>query len=231
VELGVETCDDPTHATSCSYIAAQTACHVCDPVTCQDALGTAHFCGDGRRDAPFEACDDGNATCGSCSPNCGTVTLASARGFIFAAAGEDLVVQAMASPPNDTFQLSDGFTTKTFEFSTGTVTGTNIKIGFSPVTDTNATMATKIASAINASTLQIDASATLGIVTLDNTRLSSLGNGTAVTPRLTESVATPNFAVLDMTGGAGGNCLVGTACAGNEDCASHVCNTTTHLCQ
>jgi cysteine-rich repeat protein len=230
VEAGVEDCDDPTHATSCVYIATQTACHVCDPLTCQDAIGTAHFCGDGHRDAPFEACDDGNATCGSCSPNCGTVTLASARGFIFAAAGEDLVAQTMTSPPNDTFQLSDGFSSRTFEFSTGTVTAPNIKIAFAPA-DTNATMATKIAGAINASTLQINASATLGIVTLDNTRLSSLGNGTVVSPRLTESVATANFAVLEMTGGAGGNCNVGTACASNEDCASHTCNTTTHLCQ
>jgi len=231
IRAGVEQCDDPSHATSCDYTASPPAtCQVCDPSTCQRIDGTAHFCGDGIRDTPFEACDDGNATCGSCSPNCGVVTLAAAKGFIFAAAGKDLVVQNVMTP-NDTFQLSDGFTSRTFEFSTGTVTGTNIKIAFDPVADDNGDMAQKIADAINSATgLQVAATRVLGIVILEDVRFSSLGNGTTLTPRLSETVATPNFAVIDMAGGAGGNCLGGTACASDDDCASGDCNSTTHLC-
>ena len=109
----------------------------------------------------------------------------------------------------------------------------NSKIGFGP-SDTNSNMAAKIQTAINNAEfggLQVSATAVMGIVLLEDERLSSLGNGTTTTPRLTESVATSNVAVVDMAGGAGGNCNVGTACASADDCASHSCSATTHLCQ
>jgi hypothetical protein len=218
IEAGTEQCDDPTHATSCAYNAAPSTCTVCDPVTCQHTSGTAHFCGDGQLDADFEVCDDKNSTCGTCSADCRISQSAAAQGLIFAPAGNQLV------SGTDTFTLNDGFLpTVTFEFNTGTVSDGNVKVPFLS-TDTNVQVATKIATAISVNgNLGINATSMGPIVVLVNQRFSTLGNGTSSSHKIVESVASSAFAVIDMTGGLGGDCGVGQACADNEDCASELC--------
>jgi hypothetical protein len=158
------------------------------------------------------------------------VTSQQAAGFIFAAAGKDLATMG----PKDSFTLSDGFASKTFEFTTGMVGAPRIAILFDPASSDNALMAGNIISAINGSGLQITAELVMAggsVVKLTNQRFSTIGNGTTSAPRLTEDVVTSNFAVIEMSGGQGGNCSVGTDCATNEDCISHTCDTATHLCQ
>jgi hypothetical protein len=226
-----EECDTAIGPTACTYNPISQPCDVC--VACVITHPAAPFCGDGQTDDPFETCDSGNSSCGACSSDCQRVTSQAATGLIFAAAGADL--NRDPAKDNDTFTLSDGFSpATTFELTaTGTAkVATNIAIQFDPA-DSNAIVAGAIAAAINTRgpTLQITAARVGGVVTLTNKRASSLGNGSASVPRLTEQVTTTNFAVVDMRGGLGGDCAVGAACAIDADCASGTCSTTLHLCQ
>ncbi|HEX8107093.1 MAG TPA: DUF4215 domain-containing protein, partial [Kofleriaceae bacterium] len=233
----VEQCDFALGPTACVYDPVSKPCSICD-TTCQLVPTVAPFCGDGHTDTPFETCDSGNPTCGACTSDCQVVTSQKATGLIFAAAGKDLRA-------NDTFKLSDGFTTPvTFEFTQTTVNGAgNVAIIFDPGDptdptkpgDSNSDMAAKIRDAINgarAGGLEISAVRLGSIVQLTNDRASSLGNGTLGDPRIDPHVQTSNFGVVDMSGGLGGNCATGTPCAINEDCASGSCSTTSpHVCQ
>jgi hypothetical protein len=226
----VEQCDTTLGPTTCTYNATSQPCSLC--LACVLTPTPAPFCGDGNTDQPFETCDSRNKTCGACTADCQQITSRQASGLIFAAAGKDLSPNPAA---NDTFTVSDGFTTPTtFEFTLTTVnTVGNIPIVFTAA-DTNAIVAGEIADAITtrrASGLQIIATRVGGVVTLTNVRSSSLGNATAGSPKIVGHVATTNFAVVDMAGGQGGNCAALQLCAIDADCASDVCLTATHLCQ
>lgn len=226
----VEQCDFAVDPTTCAYDPASKPCSVCT-LACQLVSATASFCGDGHTDTPFETCDSRNPTCGACSSDCQTVTSHQASGFIFAAAGSDL--NQDTNKPNDTFTLSDGFTTPvTFEFTLSTVTTTgNVAIVFK-ANDTNSDVASEIVDAITTTSgLQITAVRLGGVVVLTNARSSSFGNGTTTDPRIVSHVKTSNFAVVDMAGGQGGNCLKDSPCAIDDDCASGSCSPTTHVCQ
>lgn len=226
----VEQCDTALGPTACAYDPVSKPCSLC--VACVLTPTPAPFCGDGNTDQPFETCDSRNKTCGACTANCQQITSQQASGLIFAAAGKDLSPNPAA---NDTFTVSDGFTTPTtFEFTLTTVnTAGNFPVLFTAA-DTNAIVAGEIADAIAARRssggLQIVATRVGGVVTLTNDRASSLGNGTTGTPRLVGHVATTNFAVVDMAGGQGGNCAAAQPCAIDDDCASGTC-LPTHICQ
>lgn len=213
-----EDCDGSP--TVCTY--GDVDCQVCNACHLED--GTPLVCGDGITQAPNETCDSHNASCGACSADCQNVTLQQAKGLIFAAAGKDLA----AAAPTDKFTLSDGFGHSfTFEFTNTTPTVGNIAIPFNAVSLDNTLVATAIVNAITTartSGLQIAAVRVGGVVDLTNDRSSSLGNGTALDPRLSEAVSTSNFAVIDMSGGKGGNCLLNDPCATNPDCVSNHCS-------
>jgi cysteine-rich repeat protein len=222
IRTGVEQCDDPTHATSCPWTQILTPCTVCDAVTCQNIPGTRPFCGDGVPDLPFETCDDANPlSCGTCSNNCQVFASVASTGLIFAAKADDY--KAAASPPTDTFTLSDGFLTKTFEIVIGTATAPNILV---PIVagESNAQVAARIRLAISTSGLAITAVhiANTGLVTLANNVPSVRGDAPIV-----NAVATTNFTTSGMTGSQGGTCTGGQNCTTNSDCASNECTITT----
>lgn len=162
-------------------------------------------CGDGIVQGLFEDCDDHNTSvCGSCSADCRALRSARATGVIAPAAGSDLV-------DGDQVTLDDGASAPTtFDFTNGTPSAGHIKVAFS-IGDARSAMAAKLVSAINgvAATLRITASnGGSGIVLLTHDNATALGNNT-----ITESVATPDFVVLGMSGGAGGDCAVGVGCS------------------
>lgn len=103
--LFIEQCDG--QPLTCLYTPVSTPCQIC--ATCALVPGTPLFCGDGIQQTPQEACDGGNRGCGTCSPNCGTVTSAHATGLIIVAPGVEYHV-------GDHFALSDGISSVTFEF-------------------------------------------------------------------------------------------------------------------
>jgi hypothetical protein len=210
----VEQCDTAIDPTTCAYDSVLQPCSVC--VACVLTPQVAPFCGDGHTDDPFESCDDGNTTCGSCSTDCQTTTLQASTGLIFAAAANDYRANG------DTFTLTDGFTAKTFEITTGTATGTNILISIS-AGELNAAVASKIATKISAN-LQLTATAVGSVVTLTDVVQTSRGD-----VGILSTVATANFAVVGMGGSQGGNCAGGQRCTQNVDCASHVCTITAGL--
>jgi hypothetical protein len=133
--------------------------------------------------------------------------------LIFAAAANDYL------PNGDTFRLSDGVTTKTFEITKGTATGTNILISVS-AGELNPAVAAKIAAKISAN-LQITATPVGGVVTLTDLVATSRGDVVII-----PTVGTPNFAVVGMGGSQGGNCAGNERCTQSNDCASHVCTIT-----
>ncbi|HMG52356.1 MAG TPA: hypothetical protein VK601_02715, partial [Kofleriaceae bacterium] len=196
---------------------------------------TPAVCGDRHVNlVALETCDDGNSlACGTCGLNClgGPVTPGNATGSIKTAA-------AVAGQGNikdgDTITLDDGFHTATvFEFDVGgggVVGPGNIKISLvGDGSENAAAVATKLRAAILAqSTLDLGAVISGGdTVQLTNTHSSAFGNkNIGHTGNIDAS-----FTFVNLTGGAAGDCNVGTGCKANADCSSNNCNATTHVCQ
>jgi hypothetical protein len=209
-----EVCDDGNVITEtrCPYGMAE--CTTCN-ADCSAVLTlTGPLCNDGITDSPEEACDDANASCGACSSDCRQqFQLASATGWILAVDGASLV-------DGETFTLDDGMgTVVTFEFdlaSDGVGNG-NTAINVS-ASDSAASVANRIRAAIINSALEIDAVRTNNLVSLVNQHQSSLGN-----KPILETVATADFLVIGMGGGAGADCLLGDDCTTDGDCASGLC--------
>lgn len=205
-----EECDDQNSATegSCPYGAAN--CTVCSS-TCTLVERTGSTCGDGVIDAPYETCDDGNAsTCGSCSSDCRTVQAARATGLIVAVPAADI-------GDGTGFTLADGLGAAVrFEFDKdATATGTPVVL----TGDTASGVASKIAAAVNASGLALTAVARGSLVQLTHDVPTFLGN-----VAISETVASADFVVSGMAGGAGGDCGPGVGCTSNADCASGTCS-------
>ncbi|HEY6179540.1 MAG TPA: DUF4215 domain-containing protein [Kofleriaceae bacterium] len=206
-----------------------------DSATCNSNC-TFSRCGDGHLNTnpgANETCDDGNASsCGSCSADCGTVTLAKAIGSITAAPSDGTNISV-----GDTFTLDDGVHTPTvftFIFS-GNPGPLEIKVSDGhPDADDAPTVAAKIKTAIeNAITSQI---ATLNMsvaiggasddkVILTNTRRTSLGNTGAIL-----HIGMLNFQFENMDHGQGGDCANNIGCTINDDCATQFCDTATKRC-
>jgi hypothetical protein len=162
----------------------------------------------------LEACDDHNdLDCGSCSADCGTVTLAAATGSI-TVPGEAVLSDG------DTFTLNDGVhtPTTTFEFNHGSASGTHVLIKVQN-NDSASVVCTKTVTAINGvgSSLNISAgTCATATSTLTNGRATSLGNQPII-------VNTTGMTANPMAGGLGGNCPATTGCSTSNDCASGVC--------
>jgi cysteine-rich repeat protein len=228
--LAGEECDDGGFSETCNIDCTFSVCgdgivnpaagEECDDGDDTDPADGCHACklnrcGDGIVKPP-EVCDDGNANaCGQCSATCdAVVTPAPATGSIVAVRGNVLV------DGTDTFTIDDGFgTVVTFEFdSNEDVTPGHVGVPFANGVNA-ATMAARIATAINGSALLISATqGTDALVILTHQRLSSLGN-----VPLVETVADASFAVSGMSGGAAGDCPAGTGCTSADDCASGSC--------
>jgi cysteine-rich repeat protein len=178
-----------------------------------DSNCTTPRCGNGIVNTG-EVCDNFSSGCGACSTDCKTATSSAATGTIVATKGSDFLA-------GDGFTLNDGFNQPVvFQFTSGTPTGTQIK--FDAIA-TNVDMATRIATAINASAagglrITAAASATPGTLTLTHTQLTSNGNRA-----VTETVQTVNFRVTGMAGGQGGNCASLQPCTQGIDCLSQRC--------
>jgi cysteine-rich repeat protein len=213
-----EECDDGNNVTETACPYGQATCTVCD-ATCKLVARAGPVCGDGVKDFG-EVCDDGNANaCGTCNASC-TVEQppAQATGYISAVPVDELF-------DGDTFTLSDGFTTLTFEIDKdGTVSQGHIPVNLTTSSDASFT-ANKIVLAIELSGLQITAIRFGGLVILTNNSLTGLGNQS-----ITKTIANGDFVVSGMSGGAGGDCSAGVACSTNADCASGVC-TGAKVCQ
>jgi len=197
-----------------------------DGTTC-DSDCTFAFCGDGHTNAAaLEICDDGNASsCGSCSADCTSQTLSAATGSITTVA----VLGGANIADGDTVTLNDGFhPAVVFEFDLGgAVTSGHVAVAVG-ATDSAITVATKLRTAINnQSTLDITAApGSTSQVLLTNGHLSSLGNK----PIGRTGTLAAGFTFADMLGGAGGDCVNGTGCKSDDDCASGHCDLTTGRC-
>ncbi|HWU91064.1 MAG TPA: DUF4215 domain-containing protein, partial [Kofleriaceae bacterium] len=216
-----EGCDDHNAVTEpCAYGAA--SCTVCD-ATCQLVPGVTSVCGDGFVDLEHEACDDGNLSCGTCNATCDALASTQATGTIIALKANDFAAC-------ETFTLDDGIHPPTvFEFVRGSsdlCDDTHIRVSISPGQSAS-TVRVQIVIAINSvfTELAITASGTTGsVVKLTHDKPTGLGN-----QPILENVADGDFTVTGMSGGAGGDCLMGDACQVNEDCASNNCQL--NVCQ
>ncbi|HEX3758103.1 MAG TPA: hypothetical protein VHW23_05335 [Kofleriaceae bacterium] len=223
------------HGPFCGDGTVQSAFEDCDPggntpapvdtAQCNNDC-TFPVCGDGHVNSHAnEACDDRNSsTCGTCSADCTTVTLAAAAGRIVTAGGGNIT-------PTDTFTLSDGFGSNTYEFvlATGTPGAGHIGIVFT-AGDTAATVATAIIAVVTArGTVAITAAAGSGgtTVNLTNRRATSHGNqpfsptGMIATSFTFSTSGSPP--VAGMSGGQGGDCDAGIGCSVDNDCTSAKC--------
>ena len=209
-----------------------------DSATCNINC-TPLACGDGHVNVVAgESCDDGNQrACGTCqATDCRgatPITPTKATSTITTANGDKI-------GDLDTLKLDDGFgKTITLEFDLGGLhDATHIPISFvaDPATDA-ATIASRMVDAINTKAptgFLITASAPMdgATVTLTNTRKSAFGNTTigvngriGITGGFAFSASPPR-----MTGGAAGDCLMGTGCVSGDDCKSGTCDST-HTCR
>jgi hypothetical protein len=185
--------------------------------TCKDAT-----CGDGHVRAGVEACDDLNLACGTCNSTCTAFASARATGSIRVIAPNSII-------DGETFTLDDGINPPvTFEFmKDGTPNdASHITINIAAANNT-ADVRNLVRDAIDDAELNtpprpllIDA-ATSGnnpVVALTHDRFTVLGNRPIL-----HTVASVNFEVTDMAGGAGGDCDADEVCATNEDCESNDC--------
>lgn len=179
-------------------------------------------CGNGTIEAT-EACDDGNVSaCGSCNASCTAVQSAPATGVITAIPGVDIA-------DDETFSVSDGFSTTNFEFDKdGIVTRFYYPVVISDAMITSG-VRNSIRDAINntspSTELAITASNGIGAtIDLTNDFSTSLGN-----QAITETVSNTGFIISGMSGGLGGDCPTNTGCTANADCESGVC--TNAACQ
>jgi cysteine-rich repeat protein len=206
-----EQCDPaiPLTQVTCPYNVLSLPCTICNSLSCQQETATAPFCGDGNTDLGEELCDDRNTTCGACGNTCDAITSAHATGLMFAGTG---IVE------DDTLTVDDGIGTPvTFTFVDDSPGALEIRIENPTQTAQN------IANAINGSGLLITATPSGLIVTLLHQRATSRANSGVGTPRITFDVSTDNVAVIDMSGGLGGDCDDDEACREDKDCASNNC--------
>jgi hypothetical protein len=235
-----EQCDPATGPSTSSPLDPPSRLAKADSATC-DIDCTFVVCGDGHLNAlAGEKCDDGNqSACGTCpsttDTDCRTatpITPTQATSTIGTINGDGI-------GDGDTLLLDDGFDPAvTFQFTiSGTPTGTNVPIAFSPTDPTDAaTIASRLVDAINAQAgLHITASVPMGgtTVTLTNARKSSFGNTPIMATGQIGKVNGFTFSASPpaMTGGLAGNCPAGLGCVFPDDCKSGVCSSTTHQCQ
>src|ERR1043166_2501041 len=191
------TCDSDCTLPVCGDAHLNTAHgEVCDEgaqtATC-DGDCTLPVCGDGRVNGPAgELCDDGNTdACGTCGATCTTANApAKASGTITAIASNNFA-------DGETFTLDDGIGPPVvFEFdNAGGVGGQHVAVNIGGVVNA-ATMATRIATAINANPIQITAVASAGNVALTADQFGAFGNRAIL-----EAVANNGFNVVGMNGG------------------------------
>jgi len=214
---GVEACDDGNNVTETACPYGTPTCSPCN-ATCTTMLRlTGPVCGDGNVDAAgAEACDDGNTdSCGTCSADCKKLQIGAATGKIFAVAHNLL-------NDGEVFILSDGTSTRVFEFDKGPLLpdgGPSIDAGairvFVGSNDAADTVAGHIAQQISSAGLRISAQANSNQVNLSNTDVNS---GSAGNRPIIETVNAGQFIVDGMSGGGGLDCPPGTGCESDQDC-------------
>jgi hypothetical protein len=127
--------------------------------------GIEQACNDGIVQSP-EVCDDGNASCGTCSPGCTAFASDFAKGSISVLKQSNLV-------NGDNFTLADGYgNSQTFEYRTsGTQTAGRvlILINSGGSGDSASTVRTKTVSAVNFASTLTSASVTTGTATFTTT--------------------------------------------------------------
>jgi cysteine-rich repeat protein len=202
---------------------------------------TFRACGDGHvstfqfpNNTKLENCDDGNTVmCGTCSPNCQQDQLDSvqATGSITAVSGSNL-------KDGETFTIDDGINpARVFEFDKdGSVGADRTRIDIAPTTVTGGgsvdpsddIVATRIRSAISNLGRRLLVTAPLGSgsqVMLRHDLEGVVGN-----QDITDTVGDSGFDVTDLSGGAGYDCMAGTApgtgtgCAQAKDCRTRYCS-------
>jgi cysteine-rich repeat protein len=180
-------------------------------------------CGDGYvNPAAGETCDDGNnSACGTCNATCAVLqTAAPATGTINAIPASQLV-------SGETFTISDGIHAPVvFEFTQGSAT-TPGHVAISTTGLTTATLvAMKIVAAIDANGVAV---ASVDTAVPSRVDVVASRPGVAGNVPITETVSSPMFQVMGMSGGVGYDCAAGVGCAVDADCLSGTC--TSHLCQ
>lgn len=213
VRSGSEVCDDMNTVTETMCPYGMATCTLCS-ADCTQALNlVGRFCGDRMVEPGIEACDDGNGlACGSCNADC-TMSLVPT-----AAAGMLMEVESLsAAHEGRTFTLLDGVRVDrlSFEIDTdGMISLPNVRVD---ITAANGGPVNGVVSAINATSIMIDAAPANPHVRLTNQLLSGRGNQAIET-----NIPAP-FSVVGMSGGAGGDCPSGTGCTNNGVCSSNSC--------
>jgi hypothetical protein len=189
-------------------------------------------CGDGFVETVpvVEVCDDNNTSaCGQCyNPNGCTAAQGATIVSAQAATGTITSFNSDSFNDGDTFTLSDGSHTVTFEFASTTAFVGHVPIDINTATgtiDANL-MACRICNAIKGSGLNISVSC--GGCLCDDTdnrlTLTSSFFGLAGNVVITTTPSPPTgFKYLGMTGGRAADCGANVGCTQDNDCASHVC--------
>lgn len=216
VQSGSEACDDMNTETETMCPYGMATCTLCN-ADCTQALNlVGRFCGDRMVEPGVEACDDGNAdACGACNADC-TMALVptAATGMLMNVAG------LSAANDGQNFGLFDGVLPDYTGFEID-VNGA-VQPSFRRVDLTTGNPVNAVITAINGSPVSITASdAGNGNVRLVNQLLNGRGNGPIMT-----NIPAP-FAVMGMSGGAGGDCPTGTGCTNNGVCTSNSCSSGT----
>lgn len=217
VRSGAEACDDMNTVTETMCPYGMPTCSLCNADCTQSLALVGRYCGD-RMVEPggVEVCDDGNAmACGSCSADCQmNLVPTAATGMLMN------VTSLSTANEGQYFGLFDGVLPNYigFEIDTdGTVQASFVRVDISAAAHVAA-----IVTAVNGSALSITASdAGNGNVRLVNQLLSGKGNGAIMT-----NIPAP-FAVMGMSGGAGGDCPAGVGCTANGVCSSNSCMNST----
>jgi len=223
----VENCDDGNmDIESCVY--GESVCEVCGPL-CRLVPGISLKCNDGIRQAEYEQCDDGNATCGSCSSDCKQDQSVVATGLI-SVLGANILQPHVRE--GEALILDDGINPPVkFEFALMPNTNTDgiVRILLSSAENASGVRG-KVVTAINqvedypygGHVLFITASP-IGddgaLLSLIHDRATSLGNKNII-----ETVVDSNFVINGMFGGKGGDCEIGATCRRDADCALNDCH-------
>ncbi|MBZ0235945.1 MAG: hypothetical protein K8M05_26695 [Deltaproteobacteria bacterium] len=212
VRSGAEACDDMNNVTETMCPYGLGTCTLCNADCTQELSLVGRFCGDRMVEPGVEACDDGNGmACGSCNADC---TMA----LVPTAATGELVGVAMLTSANEgqSFGLFDGVLPdyRGFELDyNGAVQPQFVRVDM-----TSGSPVSAVVQAINSSNVSITATDIgNGNVRLVNQLLNGRGNGPIMTN------IPPPFAVMGMSGGAGGDCPTGTGCTSNGVCSSNSC--------
>jgi cysteine-rich repeat protein len=211
-----EACDDGNLVTETACPYGQPTCTMCNSGCTQSLSLFGRYCGDRVVEPGVEACDDGNALqCGSCSADC-------QMNLVPTAATGMLMNVASLSSANEGqyFGLFDGSLPNYLGFEIDI--NNSVQGGFVRVDLSASTPVPSVIAAINGSAISINATdAGGGNVRLVNQLLSGRGNGEIMT-----NIPAP-FAVMGMSGGAGGDCLRGTGCTNAGVCSSNSCTNST----